>query len=117
MRGVEMTAPPATGATAFAGGRLRREEAFDVVAQCFANGATGLGLFEDPYTVRSGNVTTKSVGLVSQSAMYTVGWAAWARWWPLYGRDDTVNSITPRSLLAHRRFQSGRTVLSVPNTV
>ena len=37
------------GATAFAGGRLRSEEMFDVMAQCFANGATGLALFEDPY--------------------------------------------------------------------
>jgi hypothetical protein len=38
------------GATAFAGGRLRSEEVFDVLIQCFANVATGLGLFEDPYT-------------------------------------------------------------------
>jgi hypothetical protein len=37
------------GATAFDGGRLRSEEMFDVMAQCFANGATGLALFEDPY--------------------------------------------------------------------
>ena len=37
------------GATAFDGGRLRSVELFDVLMQCFANGATGLALFEDPY--------------------------------------------------------------------
>ena len=37
------------GATAFDGGRLRSAEMFDVLMQCFANGATGLSLFEDPY--------------------------------------------------------------------
>ena len=38
------------GATAFAGGRLRSEEMFDVMAQSFANGGTGIAIFEDPYT-------------------------------------------------------------------
>ena len=37
------------GATAFDGGRLRSAEMFDVLMQCFANGGTGLALFEDPY--------------------------------------------------------------------
>ena len=38
------------GATAFAGGRLRSDEMFDIWAQSFANGATGVAIFEDPYT-------------------------------------------------------------------
>ena len=38
------------GANAFAGGDLRSERLFDVQIQLFASGATGLSIFEDPYT-------------------------------------------------------------------
>ena len=38
------------GAQSFAGGNQRSEYNFDVMIQAFANGATGMSMFDDAYT-------------------------------------------------------------------